>query len=278
MRLLKLLSFITTILLFLSCSNDDTIVNEQFIEKYNIIYMHHQLSSNFPDSKNAFLQYANGKVVRRLENIFPVEVTGHEDVPINEITTEGTIYEDVTYIGNEITIERDIDFQFYELSPNHRRYVLDNEGRIVKKIYVDNAIDFEVIVNDTIDYEYSDEGKLAKTYTNRNSYFFSEADYYFNTQNNLDSIVRSNYYRDINGIDIIYQGKTVEVFSEHDTSTNPLKHLGIFDELFYRSLSVNNYARYDKYYYSHQDELTNHEFRSWSFYYDENGNIRFDLF
>lgn len=277
MRLLKLLSTISIIILFFSCSNDDN-VNEQFLEKYNKIYMHHQHSNSFSDNKNVFLQYANGKVVRKLENVFPVEVTGHENVPINEMTTEGTIYEDVTYIGNEITIERDIDFQFYELAPNHIRYVLDNEGRIVKKIYFDNAIEFEVVVNDTIDYEYSDEGKLVKTYTNRNSYIFSEADYYFNAQNNLDSIVRSSYYRDLNGVDVIYQGKTVEVFSEYDTSYNPLQDLGIFDELFYRSLSANNYARYDKYYYSHLDELTNHGYRSWDFYYDENGNIRFDLF
>ncbi|MBF1098480.1 MAG: hypothetical protein HXL37_09260, partial [Riemerella sp.] len=36
-------------------------------------------------------------------------------------------------------------------------------------------------------------------------------------------------------------------FSNYDNAENPLKELGIFDEVFIRSLSKNNYRKYQKF-------------------------------
>ena len=37
------------------------------------------------------------------------------------------------------------------------------------------------------------------------------------------------------------------MFSNYDNTENPLKELGIFDEVFIRSLSKNNYRKYQKF-------------------------------
>ena len=37
------------------------------------------------------------------------------------------------------------------------------------------------------------------------------------------------------------------MFSNYDNAENPLKELGIFDEVFIRSLSKNNYRKYQKF-------------------------------
>jgi hypothetical protein len=37
---------------------------------------------------------------------------------------------------------------------------------------------------------------------------------------------------------------TLELFSEYDAAPNPTKGLRIFDEVFYRSLSKNNFRKY----------------------------------
>jgi len=83
-----------------------------------------------------------------------------------------------------------------------------------------------------LNFEYDQRGLLFKIEKNNNPYNKSESTYYFNT--NLDSIVTKKHYLDYFSNNYEYSGKTVEVFNNYDTSANPLTHLGVFNELFYR--------------------------------------------
>jgi len=186
------------------------------------------------------------------------------------------IYENIVYEGNEITYSTELNDEETIIVPNRSTYYLDELNRISKKIYYEEA--FPTSVNDTLNFEYDQNGLLSKIEKNNNPYNKKESLYYFNLNKNLDSIVTSSYYLDYNTSNYEYEGKTVEVFSGYDSSPNPLKHLGIFDELFYRSLSTNNYTEYKLKKYNHLDVMFGEDFRNWSFVYDANGTIRFDLF
>lgn len=76
--------------------------------------------------------------------------------------------------------------------------------------------------------------------------YINSSFYYYNSHNNLDSIITSNYYRSLPDLDSIITSNCIkiETFSDYDNAFNPLKHLFLFKETFYRTLSVNNYREY----------------------------------
>ena len=64
---------------------------------------------------------------------------------------------------------------------------------------------------------------------------------------------------------------TLELFSEYDTAPNPTKGLRIFDEVFYRSLSKNNFRKYSYERRNSSGYVNETRNRSWKFAYDNDG-------
>jgi hypothetical protein len=64
---------------------------------------------------------------------------------------------------------------------------------------------------------------------------------------------------------------TLELFSEYDTAPNPTIGLRIFDEVFYRSLSKNNFRKYSYERRNSSGYVSEKRNRSWEFAYDNDG-------
>lgn len=253
-----------TSLFLISCSSDDNNSNN-LIGSYNKIYMHNSTNSNplISNNYNIDLEYnSNGKPSNRIDNNGVIEV-----------------YDEIIYSGNSVRVEKKINHEFYTQADNERIFYINNQGNIERKVFYDLA---ENIYNITeVNYFYDNEDKIERavsTLVDSNGNAYTESLYYFNNDKNLDSIVTRSYqdYSDGNGF--VSWGRTVESFSDYDTADNPLKHLGVFDEIFLRTLSENNYTKYSKNTYDDDGNIMTYINNQWDFYYDESGRIRYDLF
>ncbi|MEY8759682.1 hypothetical protein [Chryseobacterium tongliaoense] len=70
--------------------------------------------------------------------------------------------------------------------------------------------------------------------------------------------------------DFTTKGRVKEVFKGYDNYKNPTKKLRIFDELFNRSLSENNYSSYEKNEYDNSGHSISFVERKWTLYYKNN--------
>jgi hypothetical protein len=68
---------------------------------------------------------------------------------------------------------------------------------------------------------------------------------------------------------------TEETFTSYDNKPNPLKSLWLWDDLYYRSLSSNNFSSYTYKRFDAQNNLTDSTHKTWNLQYDEKGNISF---
>ena len=144
------------------------------------------------------------------------------------------VYDTIIYFSNKIiTYTKIIPTEGTSTTvPNKKELDLLN-GKIIRKIY-HNSEEY-LSDNDTIQFEYSGN-KIVKTYKEGSNY---EKLYYYNVNQNLDSIVTNEYIPNN-----ILRYKTIEIFEDYDNAVNPFKSLVIFDDTFKRSLSTNNYRKY----------------------------------
>ena len=145
---------------------------------------------------------------------------------------------------------------------HHRFYI----GRMSKKLF-SNSTNTRI---DTIHFYYDDRNLLIKS-AQRNYLSESVSNYFYNSKQNLDSIVTItvNVYNNTSS-------REIETFSDYDNSYNPLKHFIIFDEIFKRALSTNNYQKYTYDSYDYEGNISNSERRSWELVHDETGKVLFD--
>lgn len=148
------------------------------------------------------------------------------------------IYATVQYSNNKILIEKQFIDPNY--TSNYKKEIFISNDKIDKIVKYNPS---ESPYKDTLVYSYNNQ-KINKIIT-RNIYPKEEAIYYYNSQNNLDSIVTRGYqYNPITNTDYIdysSKGRRKVIFKDYDTAFNPTKNLFIFDETYYRSLSSNNY-------------------------------------
>lgn len=72
------------------------------------------------------------------------------------------------------------------------------------------------------------------------------------------------------------QSKVVEEFSNYDSAINPIKNLSLFEETFYRSLTNNNFRKYERKEYDVDNNLILFSFKNWTLIYDESGKVKFE--
>jgi hypothetical protein len=174
------------------------------------------------------------------------------------------VYEDVTYGRDSVVIQRKTSDTGNDL--DYRKVIYFKDNKI-----------FRTVV--------SRDDRLYITYL----YFNSSGRIYRTVETTWQKRGSETFYLAVNVKDFSYAGsnlirvegehttvqnyksKTVELFENYDEAPNPTRNLIIFDEIFYRSLSGNNFRKYS---YDYRTEtpgnfLTSR--RTWEFEYDSDG-------
>ena len=233
-------------------------------DQYVMTYMLYPANS-FPgyDKPVVKLEYnVLGNVIKRTGGLLHI----NPNSGFGEFFNPG-IYEDISYNGNKITITQADTFKTLNVWPNPKPIFLDAQSRIQKTIKETTIYN---TTYDTVLYYYS-AGKLAYTvldnYPNRltRNFFFDAAENLTKTE----AISINRFYNDTLFLE-------TEIFTDYDNAPNPLKRLGIFDELFYRSLSQNNFRKYTFQRTDKAGYVTATNNRTWQFRYDINGNVIFN--
>lgn len=253
-------------LILINCQTDDTLENESQnnipnFENYHFRYM---------DYPNAVIPGGNGmvKIEYDHQNRPVKRIGGLAALPASVGYTHmysSTYTEEVTYGNNEISLfVKSTDPNYF---PDRLKTVFKTEnGKIIRKVEVNvnypNA-------NDTLNYYYIDD-KIVRS--NRKKIFpVSESRYYYNSAGNIDSIVARPYtYDDATQtweVDHVTNYRTVQTFKNYDHSFNPTKKLMLFEEIFNRSLSNNNYRSYESKAYDFNGSVLQYFTWNWTFNY-----------
>ncbi|MDQ0593122.1 hypothetical protein QFZ37_001491 [Chryseobacterium ginsenosidimutans] len=250
-----------------SCSNNDDITEttraqEKKIESYKFTYMHYPQAVMLANSSNnVTIQYdSNNRPIKRVGGLLATS----PQTGFNYIFSPD-VYNEITYGNNTATIISKFNStQGFTIAENKRLFEFDN-GKIVKKTIVDT--------NEIIQFVY-EQNRISKLISKKNNLLTAQSDFYYNQNGNVDSIVSrkatwnnitSNYEINFNS-----KVKTVEVFKNYDNKANPTKNLMIFDEIFPRSLSQNNYNSYESKSYDMYGQVYQFSNINWTLNYINN--------
>lgn len=255
------------IVLFVGCSNNDeqnSIDNINYLEvnidEYNYNF-NEVLQFNYTSTPfNVLFEKINGNIVKRKGNRISVNANSGS---LTNFTYN--IYDTIYKENNKITIfKKIIPFNgITAVALDKKEIILHNDGKIYYKINYNQ--EYSNSDNDTIYFNYSNQ-KIIQTYSKNYGYKTKQSDFYYNSNENLDSIVTKFYQYD-NQLNQVVQIPTreVETFEQYDNSNNPFSTLTIFDDMFKRSLSKNNYSnhkitQYNPFYLKYQKNITlNHD-------------------
>ena len=249
------------------------------LSSYNIKYSSTpQVTVDLNNNGNYLLEYKNSKVVKRIGGV----LAGASGSGMGGYFSNN-VYDTIIYSNNKIEIfTKIIPFGgMNQIVPNKKEFFLDSNQKILKKINYNS--EYYISDNDTINFEYSNN-KISRTfkfnpYENSVS---SESFYNYNSNGNLESILTKEYAfnYDVDGLFIgkEYIYKIIETFEDYDSANNPFTKSGIFDNIYYRSLSNNNYRKYTFKKYSNplgQNSLVGEQFSNYNINYDSSGNAIF---
>ena len=265
----------TLIVIFIiGCSKDGTNSENVIdylkvtIDKYDYNFTE---SSNFTNSSNinngnVIIQLLDNNVIKRIGS--PISASASSGLGSYGFTEK--IYDTIIKNNNKITIYKKI-IPFggtTSIVPDKKEFYLNNDGKINYKIKYNQ--DYYNGDNDTIYFNYFNN-KIIQTYSKNYGYKTKESDFYYNTNENLDSIVTKFYqYDNTSNQMVLVPTREVETFEQYDNAINPFKTLTIFDDMFKRSLSKNNYSvhkitQYNPFAIKYQKNITLH--------YDAMGNL-----
>jgi hypothetical protein len=262
-----LLSFF---LIILGCSSDapDDSENQYHVNAYFFNYM------DYPEGVDMSMVHENNLAKITYNNSYHIlkRTGGLRSVDpasgFNYIFSD-EIYDTITYSENQILVKQKLDSPIFNVPLFERKLFLNHQHRITKKFIYREYYGLSIV--DTVYYNYNSSGKLTESRKGKVDHKTESSKYYFNENNNLDSIVTKKYYFDY------LEQKTVELFSDYDNATNPLKNLVIFEETFNRSLSKNNYRKYEvRNYRSVNNFEEESAIKTWSLIYDTQGEVAFD--
>jgi hypothetical protein len=231
------------------------------------------ISSN--NNGNILVDYSNSKIVRRVGGVMGTASGSGISGYFSKI-----IYDTIVYSENKIENYNKIlpNSNYSSISPNRKVINLNSNNQIVSKINYKE--DLNLYDNDTIDFEYNSLNKVIRISNTVYNNLLFEKLFYYNTDNNISSIITKyyNYYESGTSVIQQYTYKEIETFSNFDNAPNPFIPFFIFDETFNRSLSTNNYRlySYEKYLYPlSTNQLTNSYIINYNLNYDSSGNAIF---
>jgi len=256
-------------ILLYGCNNDtdNTLINNK-INSYYFGYVNTELGVMInPDNNNLVkLDYKGDDIIKRIGKLIPVNSATGYNYKFTEKLYQELVYNRQTTDKLIITIIEKSNTNEIQVAPNEKNLKFNEQNQIIEKVLKNTS---ENLI-DTINYSYNSKGQLIKSIKKKeyNSFTLIEtSDYYYSVIQNLDSVITKSKYND----ELIWSKK--EIFSDYDQASNPLKDLIIFEDTFYRSLSKNNFAKYQVLEYDENDVLTSEKERNWSFFYDNLGNI-----
>ena len=267
---------ILSLILLISCRNDepnDSSETElQNVIEYKANYMDYRnlnygiYSYTLLSGENVKLEYINGKVSKRITNLFLYRNNGPQ-IPIYFNTID-----EITYENNTINVISKSDNE--SLFPTYQKQISLDGDRISQILVIKSG------TIDTLKFAYNNN--LLKYITRYNKGIKSKSTFYFNSNKNVDSIVTKygeiNYVSDTNysySFNETTKRRKKLTFSNYDNYKNPLKNLIIFDETFNRSLSANNYKFFGEYFYDENNLMTSYFEGYWNNFIYENNQINF---
>ncbi len=268
---MKILHILATAILIVSCNSEQNVQNvpDYNIQKYYFKYM------DYPDgiaesvnSDNAIqIEYDNNlNVSKRIGSYRSMDPGSGFNFAL-----DNQIYDQVTRSNNEVFIEQKTTSNIFSIFKFERKLFFNNQNQIIKKTIFRELPTIYYPQRDTILFTYDINGKIIETNRGRLTNINEKVKLYYNSVNNLDSIVSKIYI----GNNIV--SKTIEKFSNYDSSINTIKKLFIFEETYARSLSKNNFQTYEKKIYERADnELTYESYKNWNLIYDSNGLVKFE--
>lgn len=179
---------------------------------------------------NGYFSFQGNRISRRNGGFLPAPLSGAMSGPYSK-----DVYDTVIYQQNRIILETRTNVSGIIMPVNKRELILEN-GRIAKKIYHSNISDHK----DTALYFYAAGNRISRKeirYSDRTQVQV----FTFDAQGNLQKIKTT----------LQISGQTTpnwtaeESFFNYDTRPNPLKGYWMWDDLYYRSLSTNNFAKYE---------------------------------
>jgi hypothetical protein len=266
----KLVYFLPLLLLF-SCSEEEEIFP---VESTFTAYPKGYFIETSDGLDTIKLEYQNNQVTKRIGEWIQVSgSTGYTDKFSKLFETQ------ISYSGNQAVLKKistlsGVDF------PNDLQTYTFNGKQISEAIFT-----YQNRPNYSEKYVYNYENNKLKNidlFVTDDYYkndLRSRRDFYFNTNGNLDSLVYRDAVQDYNEIEpsyIDYKSKmrNVTVFTNYDQSQNPFQSLGIFTDLFYKSLSKNNFRKISTIGYDKDGNKTgNVSESSWNYEYI-NGEVK----
>lgn len=258
-----------------SCRTDNDTLEENLQENvqqnlanfdaYHFMYMHYP-SGIMMGTSNGIVQieYDNqNRPIKRKGGVLPLP----SSIGFNYFFTPD-YSEEITYENNEILLRVKLSAPY---NTDALKTVLKTEnGKIIRRVNVNSY------TNDTINYVYNND-RIVKS-VHKRILPVSESQYYYNSAGNVDSIVSKplflNQTTQVWQVDNTMKYRTVQTFKDYDNSPNPTKKLMLFEEIFNRSLSQNNYRAYESKSYNLDGSIGNSLISSWTFNY-VNNEIKF---
>ncbi|MDM1062054.1 hypothetical protein HXZ62_05665 [Empedobacter falsenii] len=188
------------------------------------------------------LEYQNNQVTKRIGEWMELAgSTGYDNKFSKLIETQ------ITYSGNQAILNKISKMEGY--TPKDLLTYNLNGKQILEGIFT-----YENKPNYTEKYVYTYENSQIKhidLLVSDNNYkndLRSRRDFYFSKNGNLDSLVYRESTHDYNDIvppfiDYKIKKRNVTTFSNYDQSQNPFQNLSLFLDLYYKSLSKNNFRK-----------------------------------
>ena len=241
---MKNLLTISIIAIFLiSCEKENTDDSITLLEKFDFNYL-----NETPITQND--SYIYGRILLKepfveisYENSQPVKLIGGL-ISLPSATgysyqTSSLVYKNIEYNNSIVNITENIQFNDFDLNPIlEGKCQLFYENNILKKRINEN-IKTTLLDNDTTYYSYDANNRITEAivyqYDQKTINTFK-----FNTNKNLQRVDFKT--QRLSDSQIISEG--FHQFSDFDKAVNLFSNLGIFNNLYFRSLSNNNYRKY----------------------------------
>ncbi|SEK46419.1 hypothetical protein SAMN04488505_101248 [Chitinophaga rupis] len=169
------------------------------------------------------LSYLNGRPNVRTGGLLAIATSGGFSYIFSTL-----VYDTAVYNGNNVTLTTHYHGTNVIMDPNQRNLLLEN-GRL-KRI---------VKAPDTTYFYYNAKNQPIKTETFSRSVHITRS-FVFDNSGNLQSVKSSSTSR----YDEQVISQEEETFTGYDNKPNPLKGLWLWDDLYYRTVSANNFSGY----------------------------------
>ena len=267
---MKKLFYFLPLLVLLSCNNDDNNIQEESYTPYPKGYF--VFNSGVMDTIK--LEYDNNKVIKRIGDWIQLSnSTGFNNSFSKDIENHISYNGDLASLNK---ISKSGEVTFNQLIT----YKLNSQGKIYEAVHTSlsrpNYSEKYVYMYDNNQLKNIDLFVTDNYYTND---LRSRQDFYFNKNENLDSIVYRKAIYDFYDesiapyIDYKVKERKVTKFTNYDSAKNPFINLGLFTDLFFQSLSKNNFRKIENTTFDQNGKNIGIEESSWEYEYI-NGEVK----